>query len=165
MTHALFVDLTRTDRLVGPTPLSFLVDNVYVVKHGLAEKHWNIAIPLYDSRDRVKCREIQARGGLGVAFIAFRISGPNGTSIFWFQRFEVEDPVSRAPSIPDWKELVKKVANREVPPSAVRKFLAPHDLANSIPVQPVGEVDFFQPPPLRPEAAGKPRRKLRQTLK
>lgn len=166
MTHALFLDLTRTDRLVGPTPLSFLVDKAYVVPHGLAEKHWNLGVAFFGDADQKKCREIQARGGQGLALLVFRVPGPNDTSMFWFQRFEVEERVSATREgmrLEEVFELVKKVANHDVPEEAVRRFLTADDLRNSMAEKPGSEIDVFEAPRLRP--AEKSRHKRKQTGK
>lgn len=165
MTHVLFIDLVRTDRLVGPTPLSSLVDDVYITLHGLAEQHWNIATEFYGKKDRQRCREIQKRGGLGVVQVAFRIPGPNGTSMFWFERYEVEEPVCEEQEIPGWAEFVKNAANCEASPKEVRKFLSANDLVNrqATPMS-SGGISITHPPRIRPES-GKPHRKHRQKRK
>lgn len=162
MTHVLFIDLIRADRLVGPTPLSFLVNAVYIKPHGFAGQYWNMATEFYGKKDRQRCREIQKHGGLGVAQVGFRILGPNGTSMFWFERYEVEEPVCEEREVPGWTELVKKVANCEASPKAVRKFLSANDLVNcqATPINPVG-IKITHPPRIHPES-NKPRRKRKQ---
>lgn len=120
-THSLFVDLTRTDRLVGPTPLAFIVEKMYIVPHDAAEKHWRIEQPIYSERDVQDAVALRRQGGLGVAIVVFRIEGPNETNMLRFQRFSFDEPRSRHPAAPEWEELVKGVANGDMPPSAIPK--------------------------------------------
>lgn len=123
MTHALFVDVTRTDRLTEPTPLSFLVEKVYAVPHGLAGQHWNVSTPFFSAADREKCRAIQARDRQGLAPLAV---GPNDTGMFWLQPFETEErvPAARDMRLEEVFVLVKKVANCELSEQAVRQFMS-----------------------------------------
>ena len=132
-THALFVDLIRTDRLVTPTPLSFLVKDLYPVPHGLAEKHWRFpeTFQFLDEKDIARSKELRRQGGLGVAVIIFNIGGPNGTSMFRFLKFDFgrKEPRAMRPSMEGWREKVKAIANCEtdedLPASVPTKFPPP----------------------------------------
>ncbi|EKM51319.1 uncharacterized protein PHACADRAFT_213168 [Phanerochaete carnosa HHB-10118-sp] len=126
MTHALFIDVTRTDRLVGPTSLSFVVEKVYPVQHGLAERHWHHNEPFYSAADREKCCAIQARGGQGLALVVFRIIRPDGTCMFWFQCHKIEErvPAAHDMDLEQVSKLVKSATTCELQEQIARQFFA-----------------------------------------
>jgi hypothetical protein len=106
----LFVDLTSNDRLVGPTPLAFLVEKVYVAPLTLADNYQKIERPCYDDHDIQKSKELQSRGRPGVALVVLVIYGMTMLS---FLRFEFKELVAKVTPISEWQTVVKEIANGE----------------------------------------------------
>ncbi|GJE94062.1 hypothetical protein PsYK624_102300 [Phanerochaete sordida] len=141
LTHALVIDVLRTDRLVAPNVRPFLIDSVYPMPHGAVEKHWSVAVECYDERDRARCTALQALGALGLVQVIFRVPGPNGTSMFFFQRFDLTEHEYDAHLDLEWDDvyaLTKKVVNGDLPEFSVRMLLTAGDRAGPPPYQPKG---------------------------
>ncbi|GJE94080.1 zinc finger MYND domain-containing protein [Phanerochaete sordida] len=159
-THALLVEVLRTDRLVAPTARPFLVDSVHVLPHGTVEAHWGVPgqHAVYTAADRARGAMLQAQGALGLAQVIFRIPGPNGTSMLFFQCFELpehEYAARRDLGRHQVYALTKKVVNGDLPEVVVRILLTPGDLAGPPPYQPNG---FGGSTPVGPP---KPKRKMK----
>lgn len=62
-THALVVTLKRTDRLMGTTPLSFIIERVIAAPHGATERLFNFGVALYGDTDRTQSPSCGAAEG------------------------------------------------------------------------------------------------------
>ncbi|GJE94079.1 zinc finger MYND domain-containing protein [Phanerochaete sordida] len=158
-THALVVDLIRTDRLVPPSERPFLVDSVYLEAHArvAAQWHWQLGAPGYTAADRAHGAALQAQGALGLALVVFRVPGPNGTSLFFFQRLELGERACGAGGGLPCAEVfarVKGVVNGDFPQDAVLALLAADDHHGLTPDRPLQLSEVVRGPK-------KPRRKMK----
>ncbi|EKM51317.1 uncharacterized protein PHACADRAFT_263366 [Phanerochaete carnosa HHB-10118-sp] len=120
-------------------------------------------MPFFSASDREKCSAIQARGGQGLALLGFRVPGPRGTSMFWFQRFEIEERVPAACDIAfeEVCKLVKMVANCELPEQVVRQYISAKALRNSVALENFEKINILEMPPLRSNAIRSKRKRKR----
>ena len=59
-------------------------------------------------------------GGLGVAQVMFLVTC--GYTMFRMGQYELAEPLSSAPAVPGWEELVRGVANGELEPADIVRF-------------------------------------------
>lgn len=113
------MDLTRTDRLVRPTTLAFIVEKLHVAPLRLLVRRYSLRDPVFTDANHDESAQLQRQGGLGLAMVGFLIGGPNGTTLFRGQKVPLDGICSSETQTEEWAELVKRVVNREISPSAI----------------------------------------------